>query len=164
MFTIIKLEDEINAVLNESYLRTVNDNETMEHLANVYRSEVERGFYEGKHEAEGEFPGERRPNEAFMKIAEDMWSPVKDYLNENTDLYSQKSLRELFKTSREYDLAEYDMRIFIGHLLEKATRNFVALFVLYIPHDNPDHSKFNMPEPFHINLLPVQLPVALSRL
>jgi len=156
MINMTELESELNAVLKESYFKLVNDHANMEALASIYRSEVENGFYEGKHEPEGEFPGERRPNEAFMKIAEDIWSPVEDYLNKNTDLCSQKSLRELFKTSREYELAEYDVRIFFGHLLEKATKNVFTLFVLYIPHDNPDHSKFNMPEPFQIRLLPIQ--------
>ena len=122
----------------------------------MYRSEVERGFYEGKHEGEGEFPGERRPNEAFMKIAEDIWSAAEDHLNRKTDYTPQKPLRELFKTFREYELAKYDMRIFIGHLLEKRTKKFWALFVPYIPHDNPNHTKFNMPEPFHLKLLSIQ--------
>ena len=156
MTDIAKLETKLNAVLKESYLKVVNDNVRMEDLSNLYRSEVERGFYEGKHEGEGEFPGERRPNAAFMKIAEEIWSMAEDYLSTKTDYVPQKSLRELFKTSTEYELTEYDMRIFIGHLLEKRTKKFWALFVLYIPHDNPNHTKFNMPEPFQIRLVPIQ--------
>ncbi len=63
-------------------------------FVNVYESEVTSGFYEGKHDAEGEFPGDRRPNEAFMKSAEDIWSMVEGYLNKND--YVPKSLYENF--------------------------------------------------------------------
>lgn len=37
-----------------------------------------------------------------------------------------------------------------------ATQQIVALFVIYIPHDNPEHSAFSLPQPFRLLLLPVK--------
>ena len=154
MTNIKKLEKELNNILKSSYLKLVNNNNKMARLATTYNLEVKKGFYEGKRESEGEFPNNRRPNEAFMKASEDIWRTTEKYLNKN-ELHCQESLRELFKTSREYGLLKYDMRIFMGHLIQKKTKKFFALFILYIPHDNPHHTKFNLPKPFRITLLPI---------
>lgn len=152
---IAALEKSMNAVLHDAYARLVGDRVRMTELAEIYTAEVTRGFYEGKHEAEGECPGDRRPNEAFMQASEVIWAPVDDFL-QTQGLVSQHTLRELFTTSREYDGNGHDLRMFLGHLIRAATQQIVALFMLYIPHDNPEHSTFSLPQPFRLRLLPVK--------
>lgn len=148
------LEKDINTVLHNAHARLVGDRARMAEFAQIYTAEVARGFYEGTHEAEGECPGDRRPNEAFMQASEVIWAPVDTYLQTH-GLASQHTLRELFTTSREYDGDEHDLRIFLGHLISTATQQIVALFVLYIPHDNPHHTEFCLPQTFRLRLLPI---------
>jgi len=101
-------------------------------LVNVYESEVTSGFYEGKHEAEGEFPGDRRLNEAFMKSAEDIWSMVEGYLNNND--YVPKSLYENFLGHQVNRIWQNTTSGSLSGTCWKKQRNILLLCLFHIIH------------------------------
>lgn len=134
-----ELEQDINAILERSFqLLMASDAEVAQYRSQFDRSS-ESGFYRaGMPKGRGEQPT-WSPNPAYINSLEKMCEPVLKQLA-NYGLQLEKSLRELFFLSHEYeDSGECHRRVFHGQVVDGERRSPVTYFMMVVPHS---HARF----------------------
>ncbi len=143
------VESAVNEILDREWRNLVSDPEAQARYARHFDRTVEEGFYEDpRRRGDSLPPPGARPNEAYILAHEAMWEPVDRYL-ETVGWTLDRSFRELFASSREYeDTATEHRRVFFGQFLDPDGRPVTA-FMLTVPHS---HAGFRFSTPMLIGL------------
>lgn len=133
----VRLEREINDILREACQLLMSSPARVEHFSSLFDRTYETGFYTDNSDVRGH--GEQptwSPNPAYMNSLEEIWVGAAARLDEE-GLSLEKSLRELFPSSREYhDLENDHRRVFSGQLVDKGTQVPQTFFMLTVPHSH----------------------------
>lgn len=131
------LEQELNEILSKACRELMSSPAKVEQFGRLFDRTHETGFYRegGDVRGQGEQPT-WSPNPAYMDSIEEIWTEA-DARLEESDLALEKSLRELFFSSHEYQDRENDhRRVFHGHLIDKTTGIPRTFFMLTVPHSH----------------------------